>query len=331
MYTRFYGLKEKPFEITPDPRFLYLTENHQEALAHLTYAMKGRKGFTVITGEAGTGKTTLIHAFLSRLDVSTKTAYVFNPRLDATDFLHSICEDFDLGIDGKSKGQYLSQLHKYLLACYAKQENVVLIIDEAQDLDPFLLEEVRLLTNLETAKNKLLQVVMMGQPELNDILNRPESKALKQRVTLRYHISPLSKEETRQYIKRRLIRAGARAPNLFTPKAVDRVYSYTRGIPRLINIVCDNSLLSGYAADQKAIDDQIVRRVTRQLEGKGTRRKNERRGAYIGGILTAMMSLGLLAIVWKFYFLGVVESGIGRWTNVVAGIVEKIYGSFPSR
>jgi len=330
MYTRFYNLKEKPFEITPDPRFLYLTENHKEALASLIYAVKEGKGFTVITGEVGTGKTTLIQALLGRIDGNTKTAYIFNPRLDAADLLHYICEDFGLEVSGKSKGQYLFHLHKYLLACYARHEKVVLIIDEAQDLDPALLEEVRLLTNLETAKDKLLQVILMGQPELNDTLNRPECRPLKQRVSLRYHIPPLNREEARQYIKRRLIRAGAVDPNFFTPEAVDRIYRHTKGIPRMINIVCDNSLLSGYATEQKVIGEEIIKKVVRQLEGTGARRKDKRWGPYIG-ILTAVMSLGILAFSWKFLSRGDVESQFGRWASVLAGVLERIAELFSAR
>src|SRR4030043_217602 len=214
MHTKFFGFKSKPFEITPDPKFLFLSESHKEALAHLTYAVRERKGFTVITGEVGTGKTTLVQALLSRLDGNTRTAYLFNPKLGSTDFLHYICED--LGVKGqkRSKGQYLAHLHNFLMACYARHENVVLIIDEAHTLDPKLLEEVRLLTNLETPKGKLLQVILLGQPELDDVLNRPEFRQLKQRVSLRYYIKPLNREEMDVYIKRRLRVAGAVDPEI---------------------------------------------------------------------------------------------------------------------
>ncbi len=276
MYTQFYRLKEKPFEITPDPRFLYLSENHREALAHLTYAVKEKKGFTVITGEVGTGKTTLVQSLLSQLDGNTRTAYIFNPTLGPTDFLHYICED--LGIKGqrRSKRQDLIDLQNFLLNSYSHNENVVLIIDEAQGLDPKVLEEVRLLTNLETPKAKLLQVILMGQPELNNILNQNQFRQLKQRITLRYHINPLSKEETKKYIYLRLTRAGAVDPNIFTEKAIREIYRYTKGIPRMINIVCDNALITGYATDKKIIDKKIISEVIRNLEGKDFKKKSKK-------------------------------------------------------
>ena len=187
-------LRENLFEITPDPRFLYLSENHKEALAQLMYAVREKKGFTVITGEVGTGKTLLVQTLLSKLNGNVRTAYLFNPRLDSTDFLQYICEDLGLNGQKKSKGEYITQLHHFLIDCYAKNENVVLIIDEAQNLDPELLEEVRLLTNLETPKKKLLQIILLGQPELDEILDHPQCRQLKQRVSLRYHID-LSKEK----------------------------------------------------------------------------------------------------------------------------------------
>lgn len=273
MYKKYYGLREKPFEITPDPKFLYLSEDHKEALAYITYAVREKKGFTVITGEVGTGKTILIQTLLSSLNGNTRTAFLFNPRLSSTDFLRYICED--LGLKGRksSKGQYLTQLHNFLMTCYSRNENVVLIIDEAQNLDSKLLEEVRLLTNLETPTSKLLQVILMGQPELDDILNHPQFRQLKQRVILRYHLQPLNKEETKEYIKKRLKIAGAVDPYLFSPKALNKIYKYSKGIPRLINVVCDNALLTGYAYDQKVIDESVIREVIKDLEGLSLRKK----------------------------------------------------------
>ena len=277
MYTKFYGFKEKPFEITPDPMFLYLSENHKEALAHLTYAVIERKGFSVITGEVGTGKTTLAQTLLSRLDGNTKTAFLFNPQMGSVDFLQYICEDLGLKGQKRSKGQYLSQLHNFLMFCYSQNEKVVLIIDEAQNLDPKLLEEVRLLTNLETSKSKLLQVILIGQPELNEILNRHQFRQLKQRISLRYHILPLNKEDTKKYIKKRLRIAGSFDLNLFTPKALNKIYRYSKGIPRLINIICDNALLTGYASDQKVIGKSIIGEVIDYMDGLDVRRKRRRR------------------------------------------------------
>src|SRR4030043_546377 len=291
MYRKFFGFREKPFEITPDPRFLYLSESHKEALAHLTYAVRERKGFTVITGEVGTGKTTLVQSLLSKLDGNAKTAYIFNPKLGSTDLLHSICEDFGMKSQKRSKGQYISQLHKFLLDCYARNENVVLIIDEAHILDPNLLEEVRLLTNLETPKSKLLQVILIGQPELEDTLNSPEFRQLKQRVSLRYHLQPLNQDETREFIRRRLRIGGATDPDMFTSKAMKRIFRYSKGIPRLINIVCDNALLRGYTNDQKVIGQKIIRVVINNLNGFSLQKKRRR------SILFKVIPIVLLSLV----------------------------------
>ncbi len=321
MYTEFYGLREKPFEITPDPRFLYLSENHKEALAHLTYAVRERKGFTVITGEVGTGKTTLIQTLLSRLDGNTRTAYLFNPKLGSTDFLHYICEDLGLRGQKRSKGQYIAALHRFLMACYARNENVVLIIDEAHTLDPELLEEVRLLTNLETPKSKLLQVILMGQPELNDTLNRPEFRQLKQRVSLRYHMQSLSKEETRQYIKKRMRIAGAFDDDIFTSKAFKEIYGYSKGIPRLINIVCDNALLTGYAADQKVIGKSIVSEVINHLDGVSLEKKKKR---FVPLKVIPIVVLGLVV----FIILGTLLNtkwGATAWIQIFKDTIFKLY------
>ena len=188
MYRKFYGFKERPFEITPDPKFVYLSEIHKEALAHLQYAVREGKGFSVITGEAGTGKTTLVHLLLSKLDGHVRTCYIFNPILDRADFLNYICDDLGIESDGmKSRGQSLTALHNFLLECYARDEKVFLIIDEAQCLEPELLQEVRLLTNLETSKSKLLHVILLGQPELDQILRQRRFRPLKQRI-----LGPLS-------------------------------------------------------------------------------------------------------------------------------------------
>ncbi len=302
MYRTFYGLKEKPFEITPDPKFLYLSENHKEALALLTYAVKERRGFTVVTGEVGTGKTTLVQSLLSKSDGNTRTAYLFNPIMGSTDFLHYICQDFGLRSQKRSKGQYLSQLHKFLMACYSRNENVVLIVDEAHKLDPKLLEEIRLLTNLETSKSKLLQVILIGQPELNEILENREFRQLKQRVSLRYHVLPLSREDTGKYIKRRLRIAGAFDHNIFTPKALKEIFDYSQGIPRLINIVCDNALLTGYATDQKVIGHKTIHEVINNLDGFSLRKKQRKT------ILFKLIPIVLLSLVALIVLLSLLSS-----------------------
>lgn len=276
MYRKFYGFKERPFEITPDPKFVYLSEIHQEALAHLQYAVREGKGFSVITGEAGTGKTMLVHVLLNKLDGRVRTCYIFNPILDRADFLNYVCDDLGIKSDGmKSRGQSLMALHDFLLDCFARDEKVFLIIDEAQCLEPELLQEVRLLTNLETSKNKLLHVILLGQPELNQILEERRFRPLKQRITVRYHLRSLRLKETKEYILYRLKRAGSRNLSLFNNGAVKEIYNYSKGIPRLINIVCDNALLTGFSLEETRIGKTIIRDVVTDLEGpeKGNRKR----------------------------------------------------------
>jgi len=297
MYTKYYGFKQRPFEISPDPRFLYMGENHREALAHLIYAVQVGKSFTVVTGEVGSGKTTLIQTLLKKVDGTVRMAHIFNPKLNPVDFLKYVCNDLGLKTgSNKSKGQILALFHNYLLECYARKEKVILLIDEAQALDPDLLEEVRLLTNLETPRSKLLQVILLGQPELDRTLADPNFRQLKQRISVRYRIAPLSKNDTKAYVRHRLRAAGARNPELFDAAALNAVYKYSKGIPRLINIVCDNALLTGYAAEKKMIGKDIIMEVIGNLEnqeGIGARRAMK-----IAALLTlAFVFIGI------FYFL----------------------------
>jgi general secretion pathway protein A len=269
MYLKHFGLKEKPFEITVNPRFLYLSETHREALAHLVYAVQEKKGFAVITGDVGTGKTTLVQTLLSRLDGKTRTAFIFNPKLENnSEFLYSICEDLEVRGEKGNKVDYLNRLNHFLMDCFARKENVVVIIDEAHTLSPELLEEIRLLTNLETPSHKLLQVMLLGQPELDNILSQPRFLPLKQRINVRYRLQPLNQKEMGEYITRRLRVAGARTTRLFTSGALKKIYQYSRGIPRVINIVCDNALTTGYAGEKKVIDAGVIREAISDLEGK---------------------------------------------------------------
>lgn len=305
MYRKFYGFRERPFEITPDPKFVFLSEIHQEALAHLQYAVREGKGFSVITGEAGTGKTTLVHMLLGKLDGRVRTSFIFNPILDRADFLNYVCDDLGIKSEGmRSRGQSLAALHSFLLECYTRDEKVFLIIDEAQCLEPDLLQEVRLLTNLETSKNKLLHVILLGQPELNQILAEPRFRPLKQRITVRYHLRPLSFQETREYINFRLKKAGSRNITIFDPGAVREIYRYSKGIPRLINIVCDNALLTGFSLEQNRIGRRIIRSILTDLEGakKGARR------SWVAPLLMILIFLILVLLFKEFQ-----DSILGYW------------------
>jgi general secretion pathway protein A len=268
MYESFYGLKENPFNLTPDPHFIYLGENHREALAQLIYGVREKKGFIVLTGEVGTGKTTIIHCFLEILvngSNNTKAAFLFNPKLSVNDFMQYILRDLGLKIQGTSKGEYLNTLNEYLINAYQKNEKIVLIVDEAQGLTPELLEEIRLLSNLETSKSKLLQIVLIGQPELNITLSQPNFRQIRQRINLQYHLSPFTEKETGEYIVKRLKIAG-RKNALFMKGAVKEIYRKTGGLPRLINVLCDNALLVGFASDKKLIDNKIVEEAAKDLK-----------------------------------------------------------------
>jgi general secretion pathway protein A len=269
MYETYYGLKENPFNVTPDPKFIFLGENHQEALAHLLYGVRERKGFVVVTGEVGSGKTTLIHYLLNKFNGNdnTKAAYLFNTKLSANDFIQFILKDLGVEVNGGTKSDHLYTLYRYLLKAYQNNEKVILIVDEAQGLNVELLEEIRLLSNLETSKSKLLQIILVGQPELKKTLSQYELRQLRQRINMQYHLNPLSKKETQEYIEKRLKTAGAKK-QLFTEKALKEIYQISGGIPRLINILCDNALLNGYALDQKVVDEKSVREAVKDLSLK---------------------------------------------------------------
>ena len=300
MYEKFYGFKEKPFNITPDPRFVYFSETHKEALAHLTYAIREGKGFSVITGEVGTGKTTLVHTLLNKIDGTVRTAYIFNPVMNPEDFLNYICEDLGLKSDGvRSRGQNLASLHNFLLNCYTNNERVFLIVDEAQSLDTKLLEEVRLLTNLETPTNKLLHVILLGQPELNRSLSDERFRALKQRVTIRYNLSTLNLADTKEYILHRLKKAGARNLSVFDENAIKKIYTYSKGIPRVINIVCDNALITGFAQGRRRIGKPIIQEVTKDMEGSGAIKEKRSLLPVLLLILISLLCV-LFVISWPF-------------------------------
>src|SRR5271169_1568904 len=267
MYKKFFGLKENPFNVNPDPRYLFLTQNTQEALACLTYGIETRKGFILLTGEVGTGKTTLINKLLEWLHKErVSTAFVFNPRLSVSQFFDFMMADFGIPCESRQKGQMLLKLNQWLLERYQAGERAVLIVDEAQNLSPQMLEEIRLLTNLETSTEKLLQIVLSGQPELDQKLNQPELRQLRQRITLRAKTRQLTLEETRGYIQERLRIAGAENTEIFSPAAIEAIHRFARGIPRVTNLLCEHSLINAFVEHQKPIQKETVEEVAKEFQ-----------------------------------------------------------------
>ncbi len=267
MYLDYYGLNETPFDITPNPRFLFFSPKHREALNHLLYGIRERKGFVQLTGEVGAGKTTLCRAMLGELGDRFATALILNPVLDPDGLMKAVATEFGLKVQGKDRLETVAALNEFLLGLEKADRDAVLIIDEAQDLSNELLEQIRLLSNLETYDRKLLQIVLMGQPEFRDRLNDPRMKQLRQRITVRYHLRPLRYAEVRQYIQHRLQISGAKGVPYFTGPAVWRIHRYSQGIPRLINAVCDKCLLAGYVQQREQIDFSMVGLAIRELEG----------------------------------------------------------------
>jgi len=268
MYVDFFGLHEKPFNVTPDPAFLFLSKKHQEALAHLTYGIKERKGFIAITGEIGAGKTTLCRTFLNRIKKDVRTAYILNSNITSDmQLLRMIIDDFGIQPAGKNKAALLKAMNDFLIEQTMMGNNVVIIIDEAQNLRPRVIEQIRMLSNLETDKEKLLQIIFVGQPELNELLRSPKLVQLNQRITVRYHIAPLDKEEVLSYINHRLSIAGSNGASIFTPQTVDEIYNFSGGIPRLINIICDRTLLLAFVLERKDVTSEMIRRSAQEVRG----------------------------------------------------------------
>jgi general secretion pathway protein A len=270
MYDQFYGFREPPFNITPDPRFLFFSDRHREAYNHILFGIRERKGFIQITGEVGAGKTTLCRALLDELGPSYMTALILNPCLNPTQLLRTILVELGLKPGKADRASCLEMLNQFLLEQLATGNDVVLLIDEAQDLDNELLEQIRLLSNLETDQRKLLQIVLVGQPELRDKLNDRNLRQLRQRITVRYHLTPLSRLEVERYIHHRLQVVGANGRPSFTSWAIRSVFNYSGGIPRLVNAVCDKALLAGFVEGTDRLSWKQVRRAIRELEGKFT-------------------------------------------------------------
>ncbi len=302
MYTSFFGLSEKPFAITPDPRYLYLSGRHAEALAHLLYGINEAGGFVQLTGEVGTGKTTIVRTLLSRLPQHADVAVILNPGVTPTEFLQSICEELGITVaeaDRHSVKHLVDALYRRLLSAHAAGRRVILIVDEAQNLSPSVLEHVRMLTNLETPSHKLLQIILIGQPELRELLARNDLRQLAQRVTGRYHLSPLDREETLGYIRHRLGVAGA-SQDIFSERALAEVHRLSSGIPRVINVCCDRALLGAYTRETHKVGAALVRRAAGEVYGRRFA------AAWVGWVTGAAVALALSGFtafaVWHTWF-----------------------------
>jgi general secretion pathway protein A len=296
MYLNFYGLKDRPFNATPDPRFLYLAPGHREALAQLVYSVQESRGFLVLTGEVGTGKTTLLHALLQRLNGKAAVAYVFNSTLPFEDLLEYVLEELGIATPASSPAQRLLALRRFMLDRRRAGQSTVLILDEAQNLDAVTLEKIRMLSNLETSTEKLLQILLVGQPELRAKLNRPELRQLQQRIELQCSLSPLSRAQVGDYIQTRLRVAGARDLELFSGRAQKRIAAYSRGIPRRVNILCDHCLVIGYADARRRIEVDIVDQALEALRGAARR--------------PARRPTAFARATWERWFLGAVAAAV---------------------
>lgn len=273
MYHKFFGFKERPFQLVPNPDYLYLSKCHEEALAHLKYAISHGEGFVELTGEVGTGKTTLCRVFLENLNKKTEVAYIFNPNLNAIELLKAINDEFEINSKADNIKDLIDTLNKFLLKKKAKNKNIVLLIDEAQNLSKDVLEQLRLLSNLETSRQKLLQIILVGQPELAKMLSSFELRQLAQRITLSCHLFPLTASETKDYILHRIKVASKKPKIRITTGAFRKIYAHSGGIPRLINILCDRACLSAFVQNQHKITLTDINSAIKELEGKHVKRE----------------------------------------------------------
>jgi general secretion pathway protein A len=300
MYKDFFGLRANPFNVNPDPRYLFLTRHTEEALACLTYGIQSRKGFVLLTGEVGTGKTTLINKLMEWLRLQhVATAFVFNSRLNVPQFLDYMMTDFGIPCESESKSQILQRLYNWLLDRYRAGETAVLIVDEAQNLSEEVLEEIRMLTNLETFTEKLLQIVLVGQPELEVKLKQPQLRQLRQRLTLRAKTHPLTFEETKAYIQQRLRIAGSNGDSIFEPDAMQAIHRDSQGIPRVVNLICEHCLVSAFVDQKKTVSSEVVEGVAHDFDLRDERTAAPESPAPVNGdkfdLAEALRSLASLA------------------------------------
>lgn len=303
MYTEYFGLKEKPFSIAPDPQYFYMSQGHREALAHLLYGIRSEGGFVLLTGEVGTGKTTVCRLLLQMIPPDTETAFILNPKLTAEELLGTVCDEFGITYPPGTASikTFVSLINDFLLKVHEKSHKAVLIIEEAQNLTPDVLEQIRLLTNLETNERKLLQIIMLGQPELRDILSRPELRQLSQRITARYHLGALSKKEVPSYVNYRLSVAGLLRSHPFPRSTLRPLFSLTQGVPRMINIILDRALLGAFAEGKDKVDRKTLVTAAREVRGE---RKDVRTRFLFQTVLGGFALLTCAALASGFYYYG---------------------------
>ncbi len=306
MYTHFFQLKQPPFSIAPDPHYLYMSERHREALAHLLYGINSGGGFVLLTGEIGAGKTTVCRCFLEQIPENCNIAYIFNPKLTVDELLQSVCDEFGIEVEMEQRQSgtvkaYVDALNQHLLASHAKGQSNVLVIDEAQNLSIDVLEQLRLLTNLETNERKLLQIILIGQPELRDMLASPSLQQLAQRVIARYHLGSLSVVETARYILHRLSVAGLAGPSPFRPKSMQLIHQLTKGVPRKINLLCDRALLGAYAEGKRAIEQDIVKKAAAEVFGNAGSRAATAGINWRFALPLMAVIAGIGAVAWTQY------------------------------
>ncbi len=304
MYKEYFGLKEDPFSIAPDPQFLYMSDRHREALAHLIYGMKADSGFVLLTGEVGTGKTTVCRCLLGQIPENSEIAFILNPKLSVIELLETICDELEISypLGNSSVKVFIDRINHYLLDAHGQGKQTVLIIDEAQNLRVDVLEQIRLLTNLETDKRKLLQVIMLGQPELNEMLERSELRQLAQRVTARYHLEPLSRDEIEGYLTHRLAVAGVERP-LFPVQTINKLYKLTSGVPRVINLLCDRALLGAFVSDENSVSPKTLSQAAQEVFGKkgaGTSRVSGTQQWMLVAFLSVVLVLSFVFLVLLF-------------------------------